>query len=329
MPGFAELVAATHYSFLDGASAAEDVVARAHELGLKGIGIADRNTVAGVVRALRAWRKACALAEEIGAPPPPTLVVGARLVFADGTPDIVAYPVDRTGWGRLTRLLTLGNKRARKGGCILGLGDLIRHAENLLLIALPTSSARPCEPMVDAMLPRSAPIRDWRRRSTGWWRWRRGGCGWGDHAAIGRGSAAADGACRTGRGAGVPLLATTDTLFASPADRPVQDILTCIREGLTIRTGGRRLAANAERHLKAAPEMARLFADRPGAVAESMAILDRILFRLDHLSYDYPHEPVPEGWAAQDWLEELVRRGRPSVSRMGCPPSCKPRWPRN
>ncbi|WP_433909402.1 error-prone DNA polymerase [Sphingomonas yabuuchiae] len=310
MPGFAELVAATHYSFLDGASAAEDVVARAHELGLKGIGIADRNTVAGVVRALRAWRKACALAEEIGAPPPPTLVVGARLVFADGTPDIVAYPVDRTGWGRLTRLLTLGNKRARKGGCILGLGDLIRHAENLLLIALPTSSARPCEPMVDAMLPPQradpglaatldrlvavAPGRVWlgvtmprqgadRRRLMA-------------HATL-------------AEARGVPLLATTDTLFASPADRPVQDILTCIREGLTIRTGGRRLAANAERHLKPAHEMARLFADRPGAVAESMAILDRILFRLDHLSYDYPHEPVPEGWAAQDWLEELVRRG--------------------
>ena len=310
MPEFAELVAATHYSFLDGASAAEDVVARAHELGLKGIGIADRNTVAGVVRALRAWRKACALAEEIGAPPPPTLVVGARLVFADGTPDIVAYPVDRRGWGRLTRLLTLGNKRARKGGCILGLGDLIRHAEDLLLIALPTSNARPCEPMVDAMLPPQraepglaatldrlvavAPGRVWlgvtmprsgadRRRLMA-------------HAAL-------------AEARGVPLLATTDTLFASPADRPVQDILTCIREGLTIRTGGRRLAANAERHLKPAHEMARLFADRPGAVAESMAILDRILFRLDHLSYDYPHEPVPEGWAAQDWLEELVRRG--------------------
>ena len=309
MADFAELVAATHYSFLDGASAAEDMVARAQELGLRGIGIADRNTVAGVVRALRAWRKACTSAAEIGAPPPPTLVVGARLVFADGTPDIVAYPVDRTGWGRLTRLLTLGNKRARKGGCILGLGDLIRQAEDMLLIALPQSSARPCEPMTDAMLPprradpgfaatldrllAAAPGRVWlgvtmprsgadRRRLMA-------------HAAL-------------AEARGVPLLATTDALSASPADRPVQDILTCIREGLTVRTGGRRLAANAERHLKPGAEMARLFADRPEAVAESMAILERIAFRLDHISYQYPDEPIPQGWGAQDWLEELVRR---------------------
>ncbi|MDR6144639.1 error-prone DNA polymerase [Sphingomonas sp. SORGH_AS870] len=309
MPAFAELVAATHYSFLDGASPAEDMVARAYELGLNGIGIVDRNTVAGVVRALKAWRKACTSAAEIGGSPPPTLVVGARLVFADGTPDIVAYPVDRTGWGRLTRLLTLGNKRARKGGCILGLGDLIRHAENLLLIALPESSARPCEPMPDAMLPprradpglaatldrlvAAAPGRVWLGVTMP-----RGGA---DRRRL-----AAQAALAEARG--VPLLATADALFAEPADRPVQDILTCIREGLTIRTGGRRLAANAERHLKPAAEMVRLFADRPGAVDESIAILDRITFRLEHLSYDYPHEPVPEGWEAQDWLDELVRR---------------------
>jgi error-prone DNA polymerase len=309
MFSFAELVAATHYSFLDGASPAEDVVARAYELGLDGIGIADRNTVAGVVRAYRAWRETREKADEVGAPPPPTLVVGARLVFADGTPDIVAYPINRTGWGRLTRLLTVGNKRARKGGCILGLGDLTRHAEEMLLIALPESSARPCEPMADAMLPpnRADP---------------------GLAATLDRLVAVAAGRVWLGvtmprsgadrrrlmaqatlaEARGVPLLATTDALFAEPADRPVQDILTCIREGLTIRTGGRRLAANAERHLKPAAEMARLFADRPGAVAESVAILERIEFRLDHISYQYPDEPIPQGWDAQDWLEELVKR---------------------
>ena len=309
MADFAELVAATHYSFLDGASPAEDMVARAYELGLDGIGIVDRNTVAGVVRAYRAWRKTREKADEVGAPPPPTLVVGARLIFADGTPDIVAYPVNRTGWGRLTRLLTLGNKRARKGGCILGLGDLTRHAEDLLLIALPDSSARPCEPMADAMLPPKradpglaatldrlvamAPGRVWLGVTM-------------PRSGADRRRLAAHAALAEARG--VPLLATTDALFATPADRPVQDILTCIREGLTIRTGGRRLAANAERHLKPAPEMARLFADRPGAVAESVAILERITFRLDHLSYHYPDEPIPRGWNAQDWLEELVRR---------------------
>jgi error-prone DNA polymerase len=306
---FAELVAATHYSFLDGASPAEDMVARAYELGLDGIGIVDRNTVAGVVRAYRAWRKTREKADEVGAPPPPTLVVGARLIFADGTPDIVAYPVDRAAWGRLTRLLTLGNKRAKKGGCILGLGDLTRHAEGLLLIAMPESSARPCEPMPDAMLPPQradpglaatldrlvavAPGRVWLGVTM-------------PRSGADRRRLAAHAALAEARG--VPLLATTDALFATPADRPVQDILTCIREGLTIRTGGRRLAANAERHLKPAPEMARLFADRPGAVTESVAILERITFRLEHISYQYSDEPIPRGWKAQDWLEELVRR---------------------
>ncbi|MDZ7283743.1 error-prone DNA polymerase [Sphingomonas sanguinis] len=319
MPDFAELVAATHYSFLDGASSAEAMVQQAILLRLDGIGIADRNTVAGVVRAHRALRE---IREKLGEQMPPfDLVVGARLVFADGTPDIVAYPVDRAAWGRLTRLLTTGNKRARKGGCILGLGDLIRHAEGLLLIALPSSSARPCEPMEDAMLPPQradpglaatldrlvavAPGRVWlgvtmprsgadRRRLVTW-------------AAL-------------AEARGVPLLATTDALFAAPEDRPVQDILTCIREGLTIRTGGRRLAANAERHLKPAPEMMRLFADRLDAVAQSVAILERITFRLDQLSYHYPNEPVPKGWDAQDWLEALVWTGAEAKFPEGVPP---------
>ncbi|WP_322964866.1 error-prone DNA polymerase [Sphingomonas fuzhouensis] len=305
MPDFAELVAATHYSFLDGASSAESMVQQAIALGLDGLGIADRNTVAGVVRAHRALRL---IREKLGERMRPfELVVGARLVFADGTPDIVAYPVNRVGWGRLTRLLTLGNKRARKGGCILGLGDLTRHAEDLLLIVLPTSSARLCEPVPDAMLPPSradpelaatldrlvavAPGRVWLGVTM-------------PRSGADRRRLAAHAALAETRG--VPLLATTDALFATAADRPVQDILTCIREGLTVRTGGRRLAANAERHLKPAAEMARLFADRPGAVAESVAILDRITFRLEHISYEYPHEPVPDGWAAQDWLETLV-----------------------
>ncbi|MEG3092550.1 error-prone DNA polymerase [Sphingomonas sp. PB1R3] len=318
MPDFAELIAATHYSFLDGASPAEDMVKQAIMLGLDGLGVADRNTVAGVVRAHRALRE---LREELdGHMPPFELVVGARLVFADGTPDIVAYPINRTGWGRLTRLLTVGNKRARKGGCILGLGDLTRHAEEMLLIALPESSARPCEPMAEAMLPPKradpglaatldrlvavAAGRVWLGVTM-------------PRSGADRRRLMAQGVLAEARG--VPLLATTDALFATPADRPVQDILTCIREGLTIRTGGRRLAANAERHLKPASEMARLFADRPGAVAESVAILERITFRLDHIAYHYPNEPIPEGWAAQDWLEDLVWKGAAEKFPQGIP----------
>jgi len=161
---FAELVAATNFSFLRGASHPGDMVGEAIALGMRAIGIADRNTVAGVVRAhvaLReareqwhpAWAKAKARHEadrpweDFPAPPDlPSpapdfrLIVGARLVFADGTPDIVAYPATRYGWGRLTRLLSLGNRRATKGGCLIGIGDLIAHHQDLMLIVLPESS---------------------------------------------------------------------------------------------------------------------------------------------------------------------------------------------
>lgn len=143
MSGFVELVAATNYSFLDGASHAEDMVAQAITLRHAGIGIADRNTVAGVVRAYDALKRA--ETGRLGSALPPfgfTLAVGTRLVFADGTPDIVAYPANRTGWGRLTRILTTGNLRSVKGDCLLGLGDLIALHRDLLLIVLPESSAR-------------------------------------------------------------------------------------------------------------------------------------------------------------------------------------------
>ena len=136
MSRFAELVAATNYSFLRGASHPSDMVGRAIELGMAGIGIADRNSVAGVVRAWIALNEACdqakAALEEIDF----KLIVGARLVFADATPDIIAYPATRHGWGRLTRLLTLGNRRAEKGDCHLYFADLLAHAEDLLLIVM-------------------------------------------------------------------------------------------------------------------------------------------------------------------------------------------------
>ena len=139
---YAELAISSNFSFLRGASHPEEFVKQAKVLGLTGIGIADRNSVAGVVRAYKAAEE---LNEEIRAlnrkhdtdEPELKLAVGARLVFADGTPDILAYPRDRAAWGRLTRLLTAGKSRADKGGCILFLDDLIEHSAGLNLIVLP------------------------------------------------------------------------------------------------------------------------------------------------------------------------------------------------
>ncbi len=311
MTGFADLVAATNFSFLDGASDAGTMVGRAVELGLGGIGIADRNTVAGVVRAHQALKKAEAALLGMTLPPVDfRLLVGARLVFEDGTPDIIAYPATRRGWGRLTRLLTVGNRRAEKGGCILGLGDLIAHHAEMMLVVMPESSARGATPV--SPLPEGDALPERRERDLPsvlravnrlgtdcvWLgvTMPRGGR---DRRRLARLAEIAD-------AAGVPILATTDALYAYPDDRDLHDIVTCIREGTSIHKAGRLLAANGERHLKPESEIARLFRDRPGAVAESARLLSRIAFTLDDLKYEYPHEPIPPGWDAHDWLEHLV-----------------------
>jgi error-prone DNA polymerase len=283
-PAFAELVAATNYSFLRGTSHPAEMVQCAYALGMAGIGIADRNTVAGVVRAHKAWRELDGVSKNF------RLAVGARLVFAspesgEATPDIIAYPATRYGWGRLTRLLTLGNRRAIKGDCILHLPDLLDHADDLLLIAMggdepllrALSAARPGAVWLAATMPRTG--KDARRLA---------------------------GLRELSMATGVPLIATNNVLYAQPDARTLHDIVTCIREGVTVQTAGKRLFANAESHLKPPAEMARLFRSCPEALAATGDLLARIAFTLDDLRYEYPHEPLPEGWDAQGWLEHLV-----------------------
>ena len=140
---FAELTASTHYSFLRGASSPADMLMQAMSLGMTGIGIADRNSVAGVVRAHAALRRAHEEAAEEGLVLPGfKLIVGSRLVFADDTPEVIVYPRNRRGWGRLTRLLSTGNLRAEKGDCFLYAADLLERCdEDWALIILPEASA--------------------------------------------------------------------------------------------------------------------------------------------------------------------------------------------
>ena len=320
MSGYAELAAATNYSFLRGASSPADMVVEAIALGLSGIGIADRNSVAGVVRAKVALEE---LQEKGLAPPEFGLLSGARLVFEDDTPDIIAYPATRKGWGRLTRLLTVGNMRAVKGGCILRFDDLVQYSEDLLLIVLSASTAEeqefhknptdyffediapppvshlrlvsPLPPKnLDATLQRLAklaPDRVWLGVSMD--------CSGQDARRLTMLKSRA-------MVAGVPLLAVNDALYASPDCRPLHDVLTCIRFGVTLGEAGKRLEANAERHLKPAKKIARLFSDYPEAIAETLRFTERIAFTLDSLRYEYPHEPLPEGWHPDDWLAHLV-----------------------
>jgi len=283
-PFYAELACTSAYSFLHGASAPGDLVVQAVALGHGGIGIADRNTVSGVVRAKIALDEL----REKGVPVPEgfRLVCGARLVFADGTSDILAYPATRHGWGRLTRLLTTGNLRAEKGDCQLRLDDLLEHLDDLLLIALPGATATLLRRLAEA-----APGRVWLGAVM---------------TRAGRDARMLIRAQTLAAQAQVPLIALNDVLYATPEDRPLQDVMSAIRLHTTVQEAGRALAANAERHLKSATEMQRLFAPCPDAIVQVERFFSRIAFQLEDLRYEYPHEPVPYGWDAQDWLEALV-----------------------
>ena len=209
------------------------------------MGLCDRNSVAGVVRAHLAKRE-----QNLSLRYHP----GARLVFADGTPDMLVYPRSRAGWGRLTRLLTAGNLRAEKGDCILKLDDLLAHIFGLELIVMPGSA------QLLSSLREAAPGRV-RLAASMLYRGR-------DRAWMARMK-------ELSRVAGVPLIAVNDVLYHHPGRRPLADVLTCIREKTTIDRAGRKLAANAERYLKPPQEMMRLFRDAPEAIEETMALQRR------------------------------------------------------
>ncbi len=295
MTGYAEFAVTSNFSFLRGASHPGDFVMRAIELGYAGIGIADRNTVAGVVRGYRAYTDACeAYKKEHGkdAILPLKYVVGARLVFADGTPDIIAYPENRDGWGRLCRLLTDGKRRTEKGACDIYLSDLLMRGRDLLLIVMPDEDLEATGAVLsqlDARMPGAV----WLAASM-------------IHSGRDRRRLAHLKTCAAQNG--VPLIAISDALYHDPAQRPLQDVVTCIREGRTLDNAGTLLQVNAERHLKPPDEMARLFRDAPEAVAETGNLLARIDFSLDQLQYQYPEEPIPPGKTPQGWLEELTWR---------------------
>ncbi|MFM8376338.1 MAG: PHP domain-containing protein, partial [Phenylobacterium sp.] len=288
MSRYAELAAASNFSFLRAASHPEELVQTAAALGLEALGVVDRNSVSGVVRAWAAGRKAGGGLK---------VLAGARLAFSDGTPDLVCYPSDRAAWGRLTRLLTLGKRRARKGECDLILGDFLDHAEGLLAIVLPPAPGE----AGGTDFPRRLHALAAARRGSAWL----GGVrryGPRDLQELARLEA-------LGAAAGAPLVAVGEVLYHDARRRPLQDVLTCIRRGCTIHEAGLELEANAERRLKSPAEMARLFARFPGAVERSLEIAGRVGFDLSELRYEYPDEPVPAGKTPMQHLRDLAWEG--------------------
>src|ERR1700719_1524879 len=289
-PAYAEIGITTNFSFLRGGSHPQDYVHQASKLRLPVIGIADHNTLAGVVRAYKEL-------ENPEVKYKPRLLIGSRLVFMDDTPDILVYPSDRAAYGRLCQLLTRGKRGddTEKGECHLRLDDLLEFAEGqLLALTLPHRFETEKALEVLKRLQKSRANGVWLAASLLY----RGD----DQRRLAR-------LQRIAVTAGVPLLATNEVLYHDPSRRLLQDVLTCIREKTTIDAIGKRLEANAERHLTPAAEMARLFHDAPEAIAETMRFAGRIRFSLDQLKYQYPDEPVPPGKTAQRHLEDLTWQG--------------------
>jgi error-prone DNA polymerase len=278
---YVELGVASPFSFLRGASDANELVLTALGQGYDAIGIADRNTLSGVVR----MHSACTAA---GLRP----LIGCRLDLQDA-PSLLAYPCHREGYGRLSRLLSLGKMRADKGECELTLGDVAEHAEGIAFIAWP-------EEKLDAFEAELARLRT-ALPSIGHvaasWLYR------GDDAAR------IEHLDRIAKKQGCTILATNDVHYHAPDRRPLQDVVTCIREKVTIETAGYLLNPNAERHLKAPEVMVHLFARWPHAISATRKFADSLHFSLDELRYEYPKETVPEGRTPQQYLEHLTWKG--------------------
>ena len=299
---YAELGAMTNFSFLEGASHPAELMHQAKALGLSAVGVADRNTLAGMVRALMG-------AEEVDIP----LIVGARLGFTDGT-DLMVFPRDRAAYGRLCRLLSLGKSEAVPQPGVDPDGERIEKAETRLtfdqalhlaegMIALVPAPADP-DPAFEARLAawREVWPDDLYLAASPLWRGD-------DRRRLNRLAAMAE---RTG----APMIATNAVLYHHPDRRMLQDVLTCIREGTTIDKAGRRLQANGERFLKPSSQMARLFRGHEAALSRTMDVAKACTFSLRELKYHYPDEPVPPGYSAQGWLTRLTLKG------------AKMRWPK-
>jgi len=289
-PGYAELQATTNYSFLRGGSHPHELVAEAKLQGLAALAVTDRNTLAGVVRAHTA-------AKRVGL----RLIVGTRLDLTDA-PSLLCLPTDRAAYGRLCRLLSLGQGRADKGQCTLALEDVAAAADGQILIALTSEDwnwrAEAAHAAFEVELRRLktslAPTALYLAAT---------------HAYRGDDRAHIAALAALARRCRLPLVATGDVLYHTPHRRPLQDVLTCIREGVCISDAGLRLAPNAERHIKPPHEMARLFEGHEAALARTLEIAAACAFNLDDLQYEYPDEPVPPGKTPHAHLVDLVEAG--------------------
>ena len=292
---YAELQVTSHFSFLRGASSADELFATAALLGIEALAIVDRNSLAGIVRAHEA-------AKTTGV----RLVVGCRLDLADGM-SVLVYPTDRPAYSRLCRLLSLGKKRGGKAKCHLEWADLVAYREGLLAVLLPDHADDGCglrlRRLREAFGDRAYMALSLRRRPN-------------DQLRLHELSNLAT-------RMRVPTIVTNDVLFHAPDRRILQDVVTCIRHNVTIDALGERRERHADRYLKPPEEMHRLFGRYPEALARTLQIAERCRFSLDELAYQYPEERDDPALTPQETLAKLTWEGAAERYPEGLPDSVR------
>ncbi len=275
----------SNYSFLEGASHPDELVEEAHRFGLRALALTDRDGVYGVVRAHKKAR-------ELGV----QLIIGSQITLFDAS-HLVLLATSRRGYAGLCRLISKGRLRSPKGSSRVSLEEVCGHADDLIALwggrgSLLLGDAEPdaaAASLHDAFGDRLYALLD-RHQETGDARRER--------RLRGRAERY-----------GIPTVAGMEVLYHTPARRELQDVLTCIRHGVTLSTAGRLLRANAEHALRPPHGFAMLYSDDPRSVARSGEIAGRCRFSLAEIRYRYPSERLPSGSTSAEWLRELTFRG--------------------
>ncbi|MBC8352721.1 MAG: error-prone DNA polymerase [Planctomycetes bacterium] len=313
LPMYAELHCRTNFSFLEGASHADELVNQAIALGYSALAITDRHSLAGVVRAHAAAK---AHAEEHGSNL--KLLIGAEIIPTDAPP-VVLLATDRAAYAQLARLLTLGRRRAPKGECELKLEDIAQHSQGLLAV-ISSHHSPSDEPSSNELLIANK-AHHYQLQHKGLITVERDGYfGYRDIFAdrcyllaelhYGTNDAERlDQLIQLSKQTRIPLVAAGDVHYHIAGRMVLQHVLTAIRHNTTVEALGDRLLPNAERHLRTLEEIQQLFARVPDVVRRTMEVADRCTFSLDDLRYEYPEELAPAGQTPFEYLRQLTWQG--------------------
>ena len=364
---YSELHCKTNYSFLTGGSHADELVERAAQLGYRALAITDENTLAGIVRAYAAAREANVTIDPTSpettsrplkvpdtfsiahtenphssaTPHSLKLLIGAEIIPNDAPP-IVLWATNRKSYGQLSKLITVGRRRATKGECWLSLDDIAQHSAGLLVGVIPylrgdrlkTEHIDETHPSHEwhfgnARLKRrlkrcQEPLMDEERFSEE--RFNQYREIFGDRsylmASLYRGvddSWRIEQLQQLSRETKLPLVASGDVLYHAPARLPLHDVLTAIKHRTTVASAGDLLLPNAQRHLQTIEQRQTAFATIPDAIERTNEIVDRCDFCLSQLRYEYPEELAPDGQTPSEYLKKLTDHGANNRYPTGVP----------